>query len=81
MSRKIPLVKVQGIIKTALPWLRSLESIARPRLTFVCTSFVGRIVIGVAITLMATSMLIPIPGTNTMPAMGIFVVDFGLIRG
>jgi hypothetical protein len=28
---------------------------------------------------MALSMMIPIPGTNTLPAMGIFVTGFGLL--
>jgi hypothetical protein len=35
-------------------------------------------VIGVAIALMSIFMIIPIPGTNTLPAMGIFVTAFGL---
>ena len=34
---------------------------------------------GVAIALMAISMMIPIPGTNTLPAIGIFIVGFGLL--
>ncbi len=29
---------------------------------------------------MAISMMIPIPGTNTLPAMGIFVTSFGLLE-
>ena len=33
---------------------------------------------GVTISLMALSMMLPIPGTNTLPAMSIFVTAFGL---
>jgi hypothetical protein len=29
---------------------------------------------------MGISMMIPIPGTNTLPAMGIFVTGFGLME-
>ena len=29
---------------------------------------------------MAISMMIPIPGTNTLPAIGIFVTGFGLLE-
>jgi hypothetical protein len=29
---------------------------------------------------MAISMMIPIPGTNTLPAMGVFVTGFGLLE-
>jgi hypothetical protein len=38
------------------------------------------VTIGIAIALMGISMMIPIPGTNTLPAMGIFVTGFGLME-
>ncbi|NJK34199.1 MAG: exopolysaccharide biosynthesis protein [Oscillatoriales cyanobacterium SM2_2_1] len=71
--------KVRQVLKMGLPWLRRIESISRPRLTQVCTSLPGRSGIGLAIALMSISMMIPIPGTNTLPAMGIFVTGFGLL--
>lgn len=70
---------IRQILKVGLPWLRRIESISRPRLTQVCTSLPGRTAIGLAIALMSISMMIPIPGTNTLPAMGIFVTGFGLL--
>jgi hypothetical protein len=75
-----PVVKIQGILKVGLPWLKRLESLARPRLGFVCDQRLGLFVIGVMISLMAISMMIPIPGTNTLPAMGILVTGFGLLE-
>jgi hypothetical protein len=78
VEHPIELKKVQGILKAGLPWLRRIEGIARPRLSYVCTSLPGRITIGVAIALMSISMMIPIPLTNTLPAMGIFITSFGL---
>ena len=75
----IPLKQAQGVLKTGLPWLRRIEALSRPRLTPVCTSLPGRVIIGCAIALMAVSMMIPVPLTNTLPAIGIFVVGFGLI--
>ncbi|NEP18992.1 MAG: exopolysaccharide biosynthesis protein [Leptolyngbya sp. SIO4C1] len=71
--------KVKGVVKAGIPWLRRIEAISRPRLTAVCTSVPGRTVIGIAIALMSISMMVPIPGTNTLPAMGIFVTGFGLL--
>lgn len=71
--------KVRHTLNVGLPWLRRIESISRPRLTKVCTTVPGRIVIGLAIALMSISMMIPIPGTNTLPAIGIFVTGFGLL--
>lgn len=72
------LKNVQAFIKKGNPWLRRIEALTRPRMSYICTSIIGRIVIGIAIALMAISMMIPIPGTNTLPAIGIFVTAFGL---
>jgi hypothetical protein len=71
--------QVRKVVKAGLPWLKRIEVLSRPRLSYVCTTFAGRIVIGVAIALMSISMMIPIPGTNTLPAIGIFVTGFGLL--
>ena len=73
------LTQVQNVIKAGLPWLQRIEVLSRPRLTPVCTSRGGRIVLGLAIALMAMCMMIPIPGTNTLPAIGIFITGFGLL--
>lgn len=78
-KKTFELQKVQGLVKAGIPWLKRLETISRPRLTYVCTSPLGRLLIGLAIALMSISMMIPIPGTNTLPAMGIFITGFGLL--
>ncbi|AFY42447.1 exopolysaccharide biosynthesis protein [Nostoc sp. PCC 7107] len=80
LNHPIQLETVQGFLKAGIPWLRRIEAIARPRLTVVCTTTPGRVTIGIAIALMSISMMIPIPGTNTLPAMGIFVTGFGLLE-
>jgi hypothetical protein len=79
-SRALQLKQVQQILQPGLPWLRRIEALSRPRLSSVCTSFAGRALLGGAIALMAISMMIPIPGTNTLPAIGIFVTGFGLLE-
>jgi hypothetical protein len=79
-NHPMQLKQVQGVIKAGIPWLRRIEMISRPRLTHICTSLPGRVTIGIAIALMGISMMIPIPGTNTLPAMGIFVTGFGLME-
>ncbi|MEQ8956796.1 MAG: exopolysaccharide biosynthesis protein [Coleofasciculus sp. C2-GNP5-27] len=80
MNGRMKLETVQKFVNGGIPWLRRIEAIARPRLAYICTSLTGRVVIGVAIALMSISMMIPIPGTNTLPAIGIFVIGFGLIE-
>lgn len=79
LKRPIPLEKVQGFLKAGIPWLEKIELISSPRLSFVCNGRFSRVIIGCAIALMAILMMIPIPGTNTFPAMGIFVIGFGLV--
>lgn len=78
-DKAFDLIAIQKIVKAGTPWLQRLEAISRPRLASVCTSLPGRTIIGVAITLMSISMMIPIPLTNTLPAMGILVTGFGLL--
>ncbi|MCX7592637.1 MAG: exopolysaccharide biosynthesis protein [Fischerella sp.] len=80
INHSIKLETAQGFLKAGIPWLQRIEAIARPRLTNICTTKVGRVTLGCAIALMGISMMIPIPGTNTLPAMGIFVTGFGLLE-
>lgn len=78
-DRSFDLTQVQKVIKAGVPWLRRIETLSRPRLRPICMSRPGRIVLGSAIALMSVSMMIPLPLTNTLPAMGIFVTGFGLL--
>ncbi|MEM9266704.1 MAG: exopolysaccharide biosynthesis protein [Cyanobacteria bacterium P01_F01_bin.13] len=79
MDKGFERTKVAGFITKGLPWLQKIEAVSRPRLSIICTSPVGRMVLGIAIALMSMCMMIPIPGTNTLPAIGIFVIGFGLL--
>lgn len=78
MKSSMKLEMVQSFLKKGLPWLQKIEAISKPRMTYICKSIIGRLLIGIAIALMSISMMIPIPGTNTLPAMSIFVIAFGL---
>lgn len=78
MNGSMKLETARKFVKMGLPWLQKIEAITKPRLNYICSSITGRLIIGLFIALMAISMMIPIPGTNTLPAMGIFVTAFGL---
>ncbi len=78
MKGSMKLETIQKFLKKGNPWLKRIEALTRPRMTYICASTIGRILIGIAIALMSVSMMIPIPGTNTLPAIGIFVTAFGL---
>ena len=80
LKGSMKLTTVQSFVKKGLPWLKRIENVNKPRIPYICTSLPGRIIIGVAIALMSISMCIPIPGTNTLPAIGIFITAFGLLE-
>lgn len=80
MNGSMPLKKVQGFVKKAIPWIQKVESLTKPRIAYLCTSLPGRVMLGLAIALMSISMMIPIPLTNTIPGIGIFITAFGLIE-
>jgi len=80
LQGSMKLETVQKFVKMGLPWIERIENITKPRLAYLCTSIPGKIMLGCAIALMSVSMMIPIPGTNTLPAIGIFVTAFGLLE-
>ena len=80
LKGSMQLEMAQGFVKKGIPWLQRIEAITKPRFSHICTSLAGRIILGSAIALMAISMMIPVPLTNTIPAMGIFITAFGLIE-
>ncbi|MEM6521205.1 MAG: exopolysaccharide biosynthesis protein [Cyanobacteria bacterium P01_C01_bin.70] len=78
-TKGFALGQTQKVVKAGLPWLQRIEVLSRPRLTPVCTNRGGKAVLGLAIALMSVCMMIPIPGTNTLPAIGVFITGFGLL--
>lgn len=59
-------------------WLfKRIERFIRPRMSWI-GSRGGRVLMGVVVVLMAALMIIPIPTTNTFPAMVIFLIGVGL---
>ncbi len=80
MKGSMKLETVQGFVKKGIPWLQRVERLTKPRFAYICTSLPGRILLGIAIALMSISMMIPLPLTNTLPAIGIFVIAFGLLE-
>ncbi|QOV22001.1 exopolysaccharide biosynthesis protein [Anabaenopsis elenkinii] len=80
LNHPMKLGTVQRFLQAGIPWLQRIEAVARPRLTYICTTLPGKITIGMAVALMAISMMIPVPGTNTLPAVGVFVTSFGLLE-
>ena len=68
----------EGMVDKALPFVRKLEILIRPRLGFV-TQGVFSHLIGVLGFIMALSVSIPLPLTNTVPSFGIALMGIGVV--
>jgi hypothetical protein len=71
-SRKL----VNGMLRL----IQGVERLTKPRLVSFARSRWIRVVLGILIITLAFSMLLPIPGTNTAPAFGIFLIGFALLE-
>ena len=67
------------LIKRILPPLDRVERIVRPRLRFL-TGRVGASIVGVACTLIAVVLVLPIPFANLVPALALGAFSIGLTR-
>ena len=67
------------MIERGLPYIQRLERVCRPRLTALANRRVERIH-GAVITILAAAILIPLPLTNFIPAIGIGIIALGLLE-
>lgn len=63
----------------ALPWLRRLEAISRPRLTFLFAP-AGQRVIGFICTILAVVLILPIPLGNMAPALAVTILSLAVVQ-
>ena len=74
---RIPLKMVQSITGFALHFLKRTEKLIKPRQRWI-HSRLGHSILSITIFAMALFMIFPIPGTNTLPAMVIFVIGISI---
>ena len=70
---------LQGLADRAKPWLERIEAVSRPRLAFLTRTPVDRLV-GIALVVFSASILVPLPGTNTVPGFAVVVISMGLLQ-
>ncbi|MEZ5815187.1 MAG: exopolysaccharide biosynthesis protein [Alphaproteobacteria bacterium] len=70
--------RFEAMLDGALPFITKIEIFVRPRLGGITQGAFGNL-IGVAGLIMALSICIPLPLTNTVPAMGIALMALGVI--
>jgi hypothetical protein len=68
------------LVRGMLRLIQFVERFSRPRLVSAVQSRGVRIALGLLILALAFSMLLPIPGTNTAPAFGVFLIGFALLE-
>ncbi|MEP4248944.1 exopolysaccharide biosynthesis protein [Tateyamaria sp.] len=75
-------VSVQGLTSLSdrsRPWLKRIEAISCPRLSALTHAPLDKIV-GIALVIFSASILVPLPGTNTVPGFAVVVIAMGLLQ-
>ena len=68
------------VVNAMLRLVQLVERFSSRRLVGLVRAPAARVVIGLTICALACAMLLPIPGTNTAPAFGIFLIGFSLLE-
>ncbi len=77
-SKSISAKMVAFIKNRGIPFLRRTERFSKPRLEKLSQRRLFGILVGMVILVLALVMLLPIPGTNTIFALAIFLMGFGM---
>lgn len=78
-ERKIAKAGLTSTARRGRKWFGWVERFARPRLTFLTGKGPER-VIGVILCAFCLSIMVPLPLTNSTPAIGVALASFGLIQ-
>lgn len=76
--KSISRARFESMLEAALPFIHKLEIFVRPRFGFITQGVFGN-VIGVFGLVMALSVCVPLPLTNTVPAFGIALMAIGVV--
>jgi len=77
-KKSVATEKLQSVIRGAIPWMRRLEVIVRPRLGMITQGAFSHL-IGLMGLMMALAITVPVPLTNSVPSLGIAVMAIGVI--
>ena len=78
-QRTITTSGLAGLATRARPWLKRIEALSKPRLTFFTRRPMSQVV-GLALLLFSASIMVPLPGTNTVPGFAVVLVSMGLLQ-
>lgn len=78
-ARRVETASLARLSERAGPWLRRVEAISRPRLAALTRRPLDQLV-GVTLVIFSASILVPLPGTNTVPGIAVVIVAMGLLQ-
>jgi len=78
-ARTVSTAGLSDLSRRAGPWLRRIEALSRPRISVLTRAPLDRVV-GLALVLFSASIMVPLPGTNTVPGFAVVVVAMGLLQ-
>ena len=78
-ERQFNISNFRSVLDRSAKYLGFVERIARPRLSFI-TGRRGAQVVGALLIIPAASIMVPLPGTNSVPGVGVSVASVGLIE-
>lgn len=78
-ARAVSVDGLAALSRRARPWLKRIEAISSPRLTVLAHAPLDRIV-GLGLVVFSASILVPLPGTNTVPGFAVVVVSMGFLQ-
>lgn len=79
LDKPVAVPALRRVVERAAPWLDRLEGLGRPRLPWAAGPAAIR-VFGLFAVLASVIVLIPIPGTNVLPALSLVILAVALIR-
>ncbi|MDJ1008135.1 MAG: exopolysaccharide biosynthesis protein [Paracoccaceae bacterium] len=78
-ARQVSTEGLANLARRAGPWLRRVEAVSRPRLAGLTRAPLDQAV-GLALVVFSASILVPLPGTNTVPGFAVVIVSMGLLQ-
>lgn len=78
-ARTVSVEGLQNLARRAGPWLQRVETVSRPRQARLTRAPLDRFV-GLSLVLFSASILVPLPGTNTVPGVAIVLVAMGFLQ-
>jgi len=78
-ARTVSKAALEDLSRRATPWLQRIETVSRPRLASLTRRPLDQVV-GLTLVLFSASILVPLPGTNTVPGIAVVIVAMGLLQ-